>query len=185
MLPPAELPRGVDVKGLVVNEQGEPVAGARIGAGWERTKAMIDFVAWRTDKGGRFVFVGVDPIAELRLTAWDGFAGVAAEVTVGARAAQSEPIVLIIDAKNTVPVGVRVIDLAGNPIAGARSNCGTECAAGTGVRWPSSQSRSATRIGAFAPIPKGAAARRGASRWTANTTPRPSRRRAGRFFGGG
>ncbi len=119
VLPPAELPRGVDVKGSVVNEQGKPVAGAGVTASWEVTKAVIHSILARTDQGGRFTFCGVDPIAELKLTAWDGFASTAAEVTIGARAAQTGPTVLTIDPRNTVPLGGRITDLAGNPVADA------------------------------------------------------------------
>ncbi len=119
VLPPAELPRGVDVKGSVVNEQGKPVAGAGVTASWEVTKAVIHSILARTDQGGRFTLCGVDPIAELKLTAWDGFASTAAEVTIGAKAAQTEPTVLTIDPKNTAPLGGRITDLAGNPVAGA------------------------------------------------------------------
>ena len=46
-------------------------------------------------------------------------ASTAGEVTVRAESAQTKPIVLTIDPENTVPVGGRVVDLAGNPVAGA------------------------------------------------------------------
>ncbi|MFI5459602.1 MAG: hypothetical protein ACHRXM_29610 [Isosphaerales bacterium] len=119
VLPPVEVPRGVEVTGSVVNERGEPVAGAQIEADWEFRKAMLDSIVVRTDQSGRFALCGVDPIAELRLSAWDGFASTAADVTIRAEAARTKPVVLTIDPKNTVPVGGRVIDPAGNPVAGA------------------------------------------------------------------
>ena len=52
------------------------------------------------------------------LTAWDGFASTP-EVTVRAEAAVNRPITLTISPKNTTPVGGRVVDPAGQPIAGA------------------------------------------------------------------
>jgi protocatechuate 3,4-dioxygenase beta subunit len=119
VLPPAELPRGIDVKGSVVNEQGKPVTGAEIMASWEVTKAVIHSILARTDQGGHFTLCGVDPIAELKLTTWDGFASTAAEMTIGAKAVETEPIVLRIDPKNTMPVGGRIVDLAGDPVPGA------------------------------------------------------------------
>ncbi len=119
VLAPVELSRGVDIQGSVVNEQGKPVAGAEITASWEVMKAMMHSILARTDQRGHFTLCGVDPIAELKLTAWDGFASTAGEATIGAKAAQAEPIVLTIDPKNTAPLGGRITDLGGNPVASA------------------------------------------------------------------
>ena len=119
LLPTAELPRGVDVKGSVVDERGVPVAGALVEARWQGAAAACSDRTGRTNQGGHFVLYGVDPIAELKLTAWDGFGSTAAELTVRAEAAQAKPIVLTIDPKNAVVVSGRVTDPAGNPIAGA------------------------------------------------------------------
>ncbi len=121
VLPPLELPRGVDVKGSVVNDRGEFIAGARVEACWDVSTKMVHSIVAHTDQAGRFELCGVDPIAELRLTAWDGSASTAAEVTISAQAAQKGPIVLTIAPQNTVPVGGRVVDLAGSPVAGAGS----------------------------------------------------------------
>ncbi len=71
-----------------------------------------------TDRAGGFVLHGIDPIAELNLTAWDGFAG-AGVVTVRAAAAEERPIALSLSPRNTVPVGGRVVNAGGRPIAGA------------------------------------------------------------------
>ena len=119
VLPTVELPRGVDVKGSVVNEQGEPVAGVQVESRWEGARSIVSSALVRTDQDGRFALRGVDPLAELKLTAWDGFASADGAMTVRAEAAQTKPIVLTIEPKNTAPLGGRVIDLAGNPVAGA------------------------------------------------------------------
>ncbi len=75
VLPTVELPRGVDVKGSVVNERGEPVAGVQVESRWERRRsrsspphcaAPIRMAASRYAASIR--------IAELKLTAWDGYA---------------------------------------------------------------------------------------------------------------
>ena len=120
VLPTVELPRGVDVKGSVVDEQGQPVAGAQVESRWEGARSIVASALARTDQDGRFVLLrGVDPLAELKLTAWDGFASLDGAMIVRAEAAQTKPIVLRIEPKNTAPLGGRVIDLAGNPVAGA------------------------------------------------------------------
>ena len=119
VLPTVELPRGVDVKGSVVNERGEPVAGAQVESRWEGARSIVASALARTDQDGRFALRGVDPLAELKLTAWDGFASLDGAMIVRAEAAQTKPIVLRIEPKNTAPLGGRVIDLAGNPVAGA------------------------------------------------------------------
>ena len=72
----------------------------------------------RSDRAGGFVLHGIDPIAELNLTAWDGSSSTAA-VTVRAADAEHRPIALTLDRQNTVPIGGRVVDPDGRPIAGA------------------------------------------------------------------
>jgi protocatechuate 3,4-dioxygenase beta subunit len=117
-LPPIELPRGVDVKGSVAGEDGKPVAGAEVEATWIVAEAAVFAVLARTDRSGGFTLHGVDPLAELSLTAWDGFAATP-EVTVRAEATATRPIALTISPKNTAHLGGRVVDPAGQPITGA------------------------------------------------------------------
>ena len=119
VVPLIELPRGVDVNGSVINERGEPVVGAQIEATWELSSRSVQSTLASTEHRGQFVLHGIDPIAELRLSAWDGFVSTAAEVTIRAEAAQTKPIVLTIAPKNTVPVRGQVVDPAGNPVVGA------------------------------------------------------------------
>jgi protocatechuate 3,4-dioxygenase beta subunit len=118
VLPPIELARGVEVRGSVVGEDHQPVAGAEVEAVWTKPEGLAQGVIARTDHSGGFTLRGVDPLAELNLTAWDGFASTAA-VTVRAEAARSRPIALTISPKQATPIGGRVVDSAGVPIAGA------------------------------------------------------------------
>jgi hypothetical protein len=69
----------------VVDEPGRPVAGAEVEALW---KGMVSTAVAKTDHDGGFTLRGVDPLAELSRTAWDGFASTAA-VTVRAEARAS------------------------------------------------------------------------------------------------
>jgi hypothetical protein len=117
-LPPLTLARGVDVGGIVVGESNKPVASAEVEAIWTGGEGQAQAVRARSDRTGAFTLHGVDPLADLSLTAWDGFAGTPA-VTVRAEAAVTRPIVLTISPKNTTPIGGRVVDPAGKPIAGA------------------------------------------------------------------
>ena len=117
-LPPTELPRGVDIRGSVIGEDRQPVAGAEVEAIWTTAEGMAQVVLARTDRGGGFTLRGVDPLADLSLTAWDGFASTAA-VTVRAEATRNQPLALMIGPKNSTPIGGRVVDSAGVPIAGA------------------------------------------------------------------
>ncbi len=114
-LTPLVLARGVDVQGTVVGEDNKPVAGAEVEAIWTGAEEQPWSALGRTNQAGMFTLHGVDPLADLHVTAWDGFASTP-EVTVrpGAR-----PVTLTISPKHTTPVGGRVVDPAGQPIAGA------------------------------------------------------------------
>ncbi len=114
-LTPMVLARGVDVQGTVVGEDNKPVAGAEVEAIWTGAEEQAWSALARTDRTGVFTLHGVDPIADLKVTAWDGFAGTP-EVTVRPDA---RSITLTLSAKHTTPVGGRVVDTAGQPIAGA------------------------------------------------------------------
>ncbi|MGP0063617.1 MAG: carboxypeptidase regulatory-like domain-containing protein [Isosphaeraceae bacterium] len=114
-LSPMVLVRGVDVNGAVVGEDGKPAAAAEVEAFWDDGRQVV---RTRADRTGAFTFHGVDPLAELHLTAWDGFASTP-EVTARAEAAAARPIALTISPKNATPIGGRVVDADGKPIAGA------------------------------------------------------------------
>ncbi len=115
---PQELRRGVDVKGTVKGEDGRPVAGAEVEAIWGGSQGQVQLTLTRTDRSGGFVLHGIDPIAELHLTAWDG-RNASGEVAARVDAAAKEPIALTVGEGKTVPLGGRVVDPAGRPMAGA------------------------------------------------------------------
>jgi protocatechuate 3,4-dioxygenase beta subunit len=110
-----KLAHGVDVQGTVVGEDNKPVADAEVEAIWTGAEEQAWSALSRTDRTGMFTLHGVDPIADLNISAWDGFASTP-EVTVRPDA---RPITLTISPKNTTPVGGRVVDTAGQPITGA------------------------------------------------------------------
>ena len=102
---------------MVVGEDGKAVAGAEVEAIWSTERGGIPGVAARTDRSGTFTLHGIDPIAELSLTAWDGFAStptvtIQPEAAAAPREAHHRP-------KHATPVAGRVVDSAGRPIAGS------------------------------------------------------------------
>ncbi len=117
-LPPLTLSRGVDVRGRVVGENDRSVAGAEVEAIWTGGEGQAQAVMARTDRTGAFTLHGVDPLAELSLTAWDGFASTPA-VSARAESAITRPITLAVSPKDTTRVGGRVVDAVGKPVAGA------------------------------------------------------------------
>ncbi len=119
VLPPTELPRGVDVQGVVAGESNTGVPGAIVEAFWTVADGMAQAALARTDRSGSFTFHGIDPLAEVSLRAWDAFASTKGAVTVRVEAARAKPVALTISPRNCAPVGGRVVDPAGQGIAGA------------------------------------------------------------------
>ncbi len=119
VLPPSELPRGANVNGIVAGENNKGVAGALVEASWTTADGMAQAALARADRDGSFTIQGIDPLAELNLTAWDGFASTKAAVTVRAEAARAKPVALTISPRNSTPIGGRVVDRAGRGVAGA------------------------------------------------------------------
>ncbi len=66
-LPTLELSRGVDLPGTVIDEAGKPVTDAEV----EAISGSSAVVA-RTSSAGTFVLTGIDPLAELKVTAQAG-----------------------------------------------------------------------------------------------------------------
>ena len=64
-LPVTTLPRGVDVKGSVRDENNKPVTSAEVDAIWTSGDEMAQATLTRTDQAGNFTLNGVDPLAEL------------------------------------------------------------------------------------------------------------------------
>ncbi len=119
VLPPIELPRGVDVPGSVVDDAGRPVAGAMIEATWTHATGRVQLVSAGSDSTGRFVLHGVDPMAELTYRARLGDSVSAAGIVARAEASLTKPIVLSISPRQSVLLGGRVRDPSGQAISGA------------------------------------------------------------------
>jgi protocatechuate 3,4-dioxygenase beta subunit len=117
-LPPIELRRGADVRGTVVGEDGQPVPGAEVEATWSDPRGVTQAALARADRSGGFVLHGIDPIAELDVTARDHFAA-SPIVTIRAATAAERPIALVLSPRGTAPLRGRVVDPSGGPIAGA------------------------------------------------------------------
>jgi hypothetical protein len=119
-LPPIEVTRGGSLRGTVVNDKGEPAAGATVNATWtlrdgniasqRSTRAM-------SDKRGEFVLEGVAPDGELQVSASLGDAST--EEPSVARASAKEAVVLRISTAANIAAAGRVIDQRGRPVGGA------------------------------------------------------------------
>ncbi len=117
-LPPIELVRGASLRGTVVDETGKSVAGALVRASWGGKDNILQSVAVRTDSVGGFLLDGLDPVADLRLTALsDGEYSGPAQI---ARASPDKAVKLVVSPSHTVMLRGRVLDSAGKPVHGAR-----------------------------------------------------------------
>ncbi len=117
-LPPIELVRGASLRGTIVDETGKSVAGALVRASWGGKDNILQSVAVRTDSVGGFLLDGLDPVADLRLTACsDGRYSGAAQI---ARAGPDKAVKLMVTPSHTVMLRGRVLDSAGKPVPGAR-----------------------------------------------------------------
>jgi protocatechuate 3,4-dioxygenase beta subunit len=119
VLPPTDLPRGVDVHGTVAGENNTGVAGALVEAVWTSADGMAQAALARSDHSGSFAFHGVDPLAELKMFAWDAFASTAGVITTRVADARAKPVALTLSPRSSAPLGGRVIDSAGRGLAGA------------------------------------------------------------------
>jgi hypothetical protein len=94
-LPPAELVRGVPLRGTVVDDAGRLVSGALVRALWGDREAILQTVAARTGPRGNFLLEGLDPKADLRLTVdaqgWATAAPQPARAGDGTEAPKSSP----------------------------------------------------------------------------------------------
>jgi hypothetical protein len=116
-LPPIELVRGVQLRGTVVDETGKPVAEALVRASWNAKDSVPQWVSSATDGKGSFLLEGLDPLADLSLTAEaDGLATAAPQ---SARVGAAKPPRLVVSRANTVVLAGRILDAAGRPIGSA------------------------------------------------------------------
>jgi hypothetical protein len=116
-LPPIELARGAAVRGVVVDEAERPVTAALVRASWEPPGGLLQSLTAQTDGKGEFRLEGVDPLADLRLTA--SCRGASTGAATPARADAERPVTLRISPAHTTPLAGRVVDAAGRPIEGA------------------------------------------------------------------
>jgi Carboxypeptidase regulatory-like domain len=115
-LPPTELVRGEALRGSVVDETGTVVAGALVRASWGGKEQVLQSVAVRTDSSGNFLLEGLDPLADLRLTAES--TGRFSGATLTARAGPEKKVKLVVSQANTVMLTGRVVDSSGKPVEG-------------------------------------------------------------------
>ncbi|MGO9467664.1 MAG: carboxypeptidase regulatory-like domain-containing protein [Isosphaeraceae bacterium] len=132
-LPPAELARGESLGGTVVDETGKFVRGALVRATWDGKEVITQSVAARTGPSGTFLLDGLDPLADLRLTAEaDGLATTAPQT---ARARAGRPVKLVVSRANTVVLAGRVVDTSGKPIPGAEVSIQSQTRTSEGQVW--------------------------------------------------
>ena len=120
-LPPIELVRSVDIRGVVLDEAGKPVVGAQV-EGWMPDGAAV--AGWSffrppllTDARGEFVVKAVTPGVPLEWAASLGDSASAPPMPIMSDAAN--PIRLVISPKHAMSLAGRVLDEVGRGIAGA------------------------------------------------------------------
>jgi hypothetical protein len=113
-LPTMELARGVDLAGTVIDEAGKPVADAEV----EAISGSSAIVA-RSNSAGVFVLAGVDPLAELKITARASEMKSGPPQTLRAEDTRGGPLALKVRKGQAGLLGGRVVDPSRRPIAGA------------------------------------------------------------------
>ena len=108
--------------------------GALVRASWGGGgKTVFQSVAARTDSSGRFLLEGLDPVADLSLTALsDGRSSGAAQTV---RAGPDMEVKLEVRRSNTVLLAGRVLDSSRKPIAGAEVRLRSQTRASQGQVW--------------------------------------------------
>jgi 5-hydroxyisourate hydrolase-like protein (transthyretin family) len=119
LLLPLELPRGVDVRGSVVDQKGRPASGARVEATWSHAVGHLQLATAATDRQGRFTLAGLDPLAELTIKARHDGSPDFGELIVKAETTLSQPALLKLGKDRTTTLGGWVLDASGQPVAGA------------------------------------------------------------------
>jgi protocatechuate 3,4-dioxygenase beta subunit len=115
-VPAEELARGATLTGRVAGPDGRPVPGAAVSGTWASATLRSYRVEAMTDRSGVFRVRGIDPKAEIQLSARRGDAITAAPVSTRTGA---EPVTLVVGPGHAVALSGRVVDPEGNPVAGA------------------------------------------------------------------
>ncbi len=117
---PPRLRKAASVRGLVVDEAGQPVPGAQVHGSWsapEFTQRGNTATA-TADARGEFVLGSIAPRAEVRVSTSRGqVAG--SDAVVVFEAGEGGPVRLVLRKKPTLALGGRVLDGDGRPLAGA------------------------------------------------------------------
>jgi beta-lactamase regulating signal transducer with metallopeptidase domain len=128
-LDPIELDRGLKLRGVVVDEAGEPVAAATVEGKWQiiipanspehpgMSLASTHTAVAKTDAQGQFLLEGIHPGANVTLEASANEARTDRPTPAAAGAAT--PARLVISGANTMSLIGRVVDAADQPIVGA------------------------------------------------------------------
>ena len=118
---PPSLRKAAQVRGLVVDEAGKPVAGAHVAVSWTSAEYGGDPRSARvntTDARGQFVLGSIAPKSEVRVSAASGPVAESEAVTVPS-AGEGEPITLRLKKRPTLSLSGRVLGPDGRPTAGA------------------------------------------------------------------
>ena len=121
-MPPIELSRSGNVRGVAVDAQGKPVAGALVEATWSvdegtNRRGRREVSVW-SDGRGEFRVDGVPLDAEVTLAA--SLSGLRTPRPAVTRVGADEAAELRLDDSSAAALMGRVVDKDGNPVAGAR-----------------------------------------------------------------
>jgi hypothetical protein len=114
---PSILARGVSLRGRVTDPDGKAVPGTAVRALWRIAEGDYDAVSGHADRHGNFLLPGIDPKADLRLTAHHGDLATPAPVHV--KPGAEGPLTIVLRPGHTTALSCRVLDPRGRPIAGA------------------------------------------------------------------
>ncbi|HQU43700.1 MAG: hypothetical protein B7Z73_04215 [Planctomycetia bacterium 21-64-5] len=137
-LPTIELRRGRTVRGRVVNADGKPVARASVQASWQAFEPWLEsnvrgpkWLMTDSDEQGEFIVTGIDPVENPRLADrgvrfWAASGDMATETFVTPPPDVNAPVELRLSQNGMVSLKGRVVDTAGQAIAGARIQVWTQ-----------------------------------------------------------